>query len=763
MPTESGKPLIVISYAHADEPEHPAEGEVQWLSFVTGYLKPAIKHGVVDLWLDRLMPDGADWGPEIEQKFRACDIFILLVSRHSLSSNYVVDKEIPIIRERQAKGDAVHFYPLVLTPTPKLLLDLVRDKNLRPRDGAPLSDYSINERYRHMSEAADEIADIAAQIEARRKSEAAASEEISGAIANINDGESLGRWLREQPRETAVMIAARAALRVLPLIRQHPRELGERQPDELRAVTFRAVGLAWAAGGFPARTNELRVAARAATAAHYSATADSAFAFAASRHAAAAVQATDAAAAAAATAQTAAAIAPRGIVAALWAEIRTDADQASRDGAAALAGPLWSSGPPRWAATPWSKLRADLPKGQDWEVWIDWYEQRLRGGSRGEHYELVFASVPQDEWDKGPAAANMWIKTHLPATGNEEREGSRPEINDNASFARWLEGQNREVSIAIAARTELRISPLVVHAAEGQPALNVEHMVSQLASTVFRVGALARAAAKYPERTSDFVKAVGPAMAIAVAVAQTAGHSAVALGAIKAAIASATAISGEAKPSALSAVNAALDATVGLSAMQVVWAEIRADAVAVRTLGSGALVDLPLWSGAHPNGQKKLGEVCKLSSPRMRAGTSGSSGTSSACAANPEVRTMNSSSPAFRRKNGAKDQGRRTPGSGRIYRAPRATTLKRPSSQKASSSRRRSTRFDFRTGGSPSHQRTRGPMIEKRRETFSMSQDAKRRSCANGLSEFRPTRACNARWRFLTSASPRRSNPSASA
>ena len=152
MPTESGKPLIVISYAHADEPEKPAEGEVKWLSFVTGYLRPAIKHGAVDLWLDRLMPGGADWEREIEQKLRACDIFILLVSRHSLSSDYVVDKEIAIIRERQAKGEAVHFYPLVLTPTPKIALDLVRDKNLRPRDGKPLSDYSINERYRHMSE-----------------------------------------------------------------------------------------------------------------------------------------------------------------------------------------------------------------------------------------------------------------------------------------------------------------------------------------------------------------------------------------------------------------------------------------------------------------------------------------------------------------------------------------------------------------------------------------------------------------------------------
>ena len=85
MPDEPRKPLIVISYAHADEPEKPAEGKVKWLSFVTGYLWPAIKHGAVELWLDRLMPGGADWEREIGEKLRACDVFPLLVSPHSLS------------------------------------------------------------------------------------------------------------------------------------------------------------------------------------------------------------------------------------------------------------------------------------------------------------------------------------------------------------------------------------------------------------------------------------------------------------------------------------------------------------------------------------------------------------------------------------------------------------------------------------------------------------------------------------------------------
>jgi hypothetical protein len=217
MPTESRKPLIVISYAHADEPERPAEGEVKWLSFVTSYLRPAIKHGLADLWLDRLMPGGADWEREIDQKFRACDIFILLVSRYSLASDYIVDKEIPIIRERQANGESVHFYPLVLTPTPRVGLDVVRDKNLRPPDGKPLSDFPLNERDSQMTKVADEIQELLiANTTARRAPAEAATAnrpdpgsavnsnlqpEVERFAGNLNDdliGGDSARWQRIQ-------------------------------------------------------------------------------------------------------------------------------------------------------------------------------------------------------------------------------------------------------------------------------------------------------------------------------------------------------------------------------------------------------------------------------------------------------------------------------------------------------------------------------------------------------------------------------------
>jgi len=82
--------------------------------------------------------------------------------------------------------------------------------------------------------------------------------------------------------------------------------------------------------------------------------------------------------------------------------------------------PLWSRADNREQSNKTvAAFRAVLPKGEDWDVWIDWYEERLRGGSRGEAYELIFAGVPLEEWDKGPVAANGWIKAHLPEPTNE--------------------------------------------------------------------------------------------------------------------------------------------------------------------------------------------------------------------------------------------------------------------------------------------------------------------------------------------------------
>ena len=232
MPTPAPKPIIFISYAYADEPEEPAEDEVKWLSFVIGHLRPAEEVGAFEIWTEPLAP-GADLDPEIQRKLRACDMFVPLVSPHWLALGAAVGRQIAIIRERQARGESVYLYPLLLAPTPETTVDLARAEDLRPLGGRPFSSYASSERDQRMLDAADEIVEIAANaaaLKARRRTRAPLSPLVPaspGAPRRRTDRrparesetieqESLEGWLTKQVPQVTAAIAARAALRVTP-------------------------------------------------------------------------------------------------------------------------------------------------------------------------------------------------------------------------------------------------------------------------------------------------------------------------------------------------------------------------------------------------------------------------------------------------------------------------------------------------------------------------------------------------------------------
>jgi hypothetical protein len=268
----------------------------------------------------------------------------------------------------------------------------------------------------------------------------------------IIDQESLEVWLQGVSPEVAAAIAARTALRVAPLLSRDARKARSAKDVSaflgLTSAVFRASALARVAGKYPARAYEsnaaaLVAAARAAAAPAAAAArdfADWAIGIAAPALAAAA-DAADAAVPALAAAADAAALgapfafplaAPSGASflavyatadGAIRAETHFDATAQQRLGARGLADlPLWSRDPADWVEGAWEALKLALSRDEGWDVWIDWYDDRLRGGSRGEDYELVFVKAPLYVWDKGPAAANAWIKEHLP----KDSGGSSP-------------------------------------------------------------------------------------------------------------------------------------------------------------------------------------------------------------------------------------------------------------------------------------------------------------------------------------------------
>jgi hypothetical protein len=274
-------------------------------------------------------------------------------------------------------------------------------------------------------------------------------------ILEFRDRDALEKWLKTQPREVSVAIAARAALRVLPVA---ARELPAKDAGRFAALIsamFRATALARVAGKYPTRANELaadaRAAADAARAAARAADAAARAADAAADAARAAARANELAADARAAAAAARAAARAAAADSLWAALSSDARFLDAGGAVAeLADrPLWPSGNSP-VVDFWNQLKTALPPGEDWEAWTRWYDERLAGApSRGEAYELVFATVPNEVWDEGPTAANSWIKEHLPSEASPDELPSIESLPAQISAAaRFSEGGAGPIDLA---------------------------------------------------------------------------------------------------------------------------------------------------------------------------------------------------------------------------------------------------------------------------------------------------------------------------
>jgi hypothetical protein len=71
-----------------------------------------------------------------------------------------------------------------------------------------------------------------------------------------------------------------------------------------------------------------------------------------------------------------------------------------------------------------------LAAKQDWEVWTNWYEDRLESRVRAEERELAYVRIENDLWEKGPAIVNAEIKRRI---GAETAPDLREQVISDAS------------------------------------------------------------------------------------------------------------------------------------------------------------------------------------------------------------------------------------------------------------------------------------------------------------------------------------------
>jgi hypothetical protein len=258
--------------------------------------------------------------------------------------------------------------------------------------------------------------------------------------SNIRTLEGLERRLKKEPREVAITIAARAALRVLPLT--HFREVSIQATFRCVSVSrlsalvpnrdTRAAARAAAAPYIPATDAAARAAARAAADNAY---ACAAFAAAATDAAAAAARAASAAARAAyayadttyaAARATARAAAQTAYANVIWESANNDLVlMQGRLVGDAFAVALWPerSRAVDWHSHAWHRFRAALLEyGPHWQVWIDWYEDILNGRApwglpreSGNKISLDFLTWPEEKWQRDPDEINAEIAALIEA------------------------------------------------------------------------------------------------------------------------------------------------------------------------------------------------------------------------------------------------------------------------------------------------------------------------------------------------------------
>ena len=122
-------------------------------------MQPAAAHGKLELWDDRRIDGGGNWRAEIDDALNRCAVCVFLVSRHSLSSRFILDVEMKRMLERHHAGGA-HLYPIVITSVDLGAAPWLLNLNLKPTNGTALELYDDGPRNKVMSDLAAEIRQI---------------------------------------------------------------------------------------------------------------------------------------------------------------------------------------------------------------------------------------------------------------------------------------------------------------------------------------------------------------------------------------------------------------------------------------------------------------------------------------------------------------------------------------------------------------------------------------------------------------------------
>ena len=124
---------IFIAYARKDD---------GFLQDLLSHLSPLKRTGNVKTWHDGVMDAGTTWKKDIKDAIHRADIILLLVSAHSLNSDYFYETELTQALERHQK-DKVQLIPIIVSPCFWKTDPIIGQLHALPKDGLSIVEWTI--------------------------------------------------------------------------------------------------------------------------------------------------------------------------------------------------------------------------------------------------------------------------------------------------------------------------------------------------------------------------------------------------------------------------------------------------------------------------------------------------------------------------------------------------------------------------------------------------------------------------------------------
>lgn len=132
MTTEVRKPLRTFcSYSREDE---------EYLNKLRTGLRGLERHGLIELWHDRMIVPGSEWDEAINKELEAADVILLLVSPTFMASDYAFEEEFARAVERHERGEAL-VIPIIVRPADWEWPPLNKLQAV-PRDAKPITTWT---------------------------------------------------------------------------------------------------------------------------------------------------------------------------------------------------------------------------------------------------------------------------------------------------------------------------------------------------------------------------------------------------------------------------------------------------------------------------------------------------------------------------------------------------------------------------------------------------------------------------------------------